>query len=66
MFVLSCLSSTVDSVDMSLSPSLENVVWHILDLMLDLLCVGELGVDVVTDVLVSALPFVWITVPLGY
>ena len=63
--LLSWLKPLSNRVEMMLSLLVKDVVWHMLDSLLDLLCAGELEVDVVTDVLVSVLLSVWISVHIG-
>ena len=60
---LSFLSIAVDMVEMSLSLLVEEFVGHVLVTLLISLGVGELGIDMEKDVLVSV--SAWISVDLG-
>ena len=50
---LSSHALAVDMVEMLLSLLLEGIVGHVLDSLLALLCVRELGVDAEMDILAS-------------
>ena len=55
----------MNRVDILMSLLVEEVVWHVLDSLLDSLHVGDLGVDLDTDVLISVSLSVWITMHFG-